>query len=534
MSVENAKESKDLDNIDSHRKPESLKDPMDIYEETLLRKGKSCREIVDMAPEMLWILDQDYNIIYANQALLWYAGCCMNDFVKLKWKDLIHPEDMNAISEKIQTSLNLQNATVEEIRFLRFDGSYLWHRVKVNPFHDEAGNFAGFIGVNTDINELKQAQETLMEAKEAAEAANKAKSEFLANMSHELRTPINGIGGMIDLTLLTSLTEDQRYKLTTARECVNSLVHIINDILDYEKLEAEKVVLEHHNFNTKEWLEDIINTHGPIINQKGLIFKTNISPDLPENLYGDINKLSRVINKLLGNACKFTQSGSITLSISLISRQENKVLIKFGVKDTGIGIAKEDQSSIFNSFCQVDGSYARRFGGIGLGLAISKKLVELMGGILSVESDHDMGSNFYFFLETIIGETKISDDPFRVNQADIHSETQYETATTLETMTATAEVEDSDPVSEKPGDGRLNELELDLNIMESAIRYDNPEILRFMLNEILEIAREELRSEEIALKVTEGIVEYEKKNMKRFNSKLRSIREVIEQHKKKI
>ena len=286
-----------------------------------------------------------------------------------------------------------------EMRFVRKNGSEGISQTVVVPLRNEANQPIAAIWVNQDVTERKRSEEALRTAKEQAESANIAKSRFLATMSHEIRTPMNGVLGMLELLLDTKLAEEQRSYVDTARKSGEGLLVIIDDILDFSKMEAGKLALEIVDFDLRDVTENVLDLLALRAQAKGIELSAFIDPAVPKRLRGDPGRLRQIILNLVGNAIKFTDRGGVGLSVTSETRIPGYASVRVEIADTGVGIPAERQREMFSEFTQADPSTTRKYGGTGLGLAISRKLAALMNGDVGFSSEAGKGSVFWFTAE---------------------------------------------------------------------------------------------------------------------------------------
>lgn len=379
-----------------------------------LRKSEArFRTLNALSPVGIYETDAVGKYLYINPRGLNITGVSMDDLLGDAWLQSIHPEDYEHIAGKWNECLQSHQRFDAEYRILRQDGTVRYVLNKAVAIFDD-DIVRGYVGTIEDITEQKKTTLELLKAKDAAEEATNAKSLFLAKMSHEIRTPMNGVIGMTGLLMNTQLSAEQRDYADSIRISGESLLTVINDILDYSKIESGKMELDFTDFELRKCIEEALDVLSIKASEKSLDLLYLIEPDVPAFIRADVTRLRQILVNLVGNAIKFTPSGEVLISVSRLSSSDDDVELHFAVKDTGIGIAQEDIGKLFQSFSQAESSTTRKFGGTGLGLAICKQLSTLMGGHIWVESAANEGSTFHFTIKAGKAE--------QVQRVDLHKD----------------------------------------------------------------------------------------------------------------
>jgi PAS domain S-box-containing protein len=385
------------------------------FERTLRESERRFREIIVKSPHPMCIMEsQTENLFLCNDSFTKAFGYTLEDIATSRdWWSLFCPE--SADGKTIRTacrkavkhgSVSRKESPPQVASIRRSDGQIRKVEIRLTPLGEEV-----LISL-FDLTSLLELQSELVQAKEEAETANKAKTEFLANMSHEIRTPLNGALGMLQLMQTTELNAEQCEYIDAAITSCQRLTRLMGDILDLSRVEAGKLDLIEEPFDLSDTIHSTFQLFQPMAQQKKLSIKSVIDPRIPWILVGDADRLQQVLNNLLSNALKFTEKGSVSMEASLLPpASEDEASILFTVADTGVGVPDNRLADIFSPFTQVDGSFTRSYQGAGLGLAICKRIVSLMGGSMSVESDHGQGTTFYVSIPFKIGETPAKPAP---------------------------------------------------------------------------------------------------------------------------
>jgi len=395
---------------------EKLKERLEELGKEVVFKSQLLISLLDNIPDNIYFKDKESRFVAVSKAMSEWIGAANTE-------ELIGKTDFDYFTEEhakpayrdereiMRTGKPIEGKVEKETHP---DGRITWVSTTKIPWYDKEENIIGTLGISRDVTENKKKEEELIEARKVAQKASYAKTTFLAIMSHEIRTPLNAIIGMCEILEETILSKEQHDYLKVLREAGETLLAVINDVLDISKIECGDVQIEKSEFDLDGLVEKVCDILAIRAHKKGVELVDHIFPNVPISLIGDSYRLRQILVNLIGNSIKFTDEGEVVLSVKLAeeeklqceTKEENEVCLLFSVKDTGVGIPKDKREAIFDSFKQADSSTTRKFGGTGLGLSISKRLVELMGGKMWVESEEGKGSEFSFTVEFGIQKEK--------------------------------------------------------------------------------------------------------------------------------
>ena len=378
-----------------------------------LQRSKSLNEtltllslVASKTDNAVLIMDGNGLVTWANDAFMRMTGYAMRDAAGVRPDQLLGgPQTSRESIHEFEQAFKLGHSVAEEFLQYRREGTTSWISLSLTPVYDDAGGVSRWIGIGSDITKRKEAERALQVARDAAETASKLKGDFLANISHEIRTPMNAIIGMTDLTLCTTLDDDQRDYLSTVKQSAESLLELLNDVLDLSKIESGRMEISEVPFNLHSLVEETIKPLAFVAQQKDLRLSFNVAEDAPSHIVGDPLRLRQILINLVGNAIKFTDQGTVEVTVVKQWEADGEVGMQFTVADTGVGIRADKLDQIFEAFSQADASVTRQYGGTGLGLAITSELLRMMKGRVWVQSEPGAGSRFHFTLKATPAST---------------------------------------------------------------------------------------------------------------------------------
>lgn len=392
------------------------------------QKMERYRSLMDMPEEMIFFFEQDGFVCERNR----FVGSQLeyeeeeDIYIQDIFRSVFRLENGNIILEGKPESERFETAAYRKNQTCITASTYIC-------FLDEEETGCYGMCCARNIGKYKETAKDLISAKVEVEEAHKERNEFVANVTHELRTPVNGVMGLAQNLLATSLTDEQKESVEIIKQCCSNMIKIINNILDFSKLQSGKFTIEYNEFSFHQMMDKLVKVNMPQVEEKGIKLICNVSADIPDMMIGDELRITQVLNNLLSNAIKFTSVGQIVINVVKTVDLEEEFELFFMVIDTGIGIAEKEMDKLFKSFSQVDASITRRFGGTGLGLSIVKSLVEMMGGSVNVESEKGKGSTFSFSVRVkkaapdISGETEaVKESSYLFNLGDISADDDEE------------------------------------------------------------------------------------------------------------